>query len=722
MTEQERTRRFVKYFIYIMLFSMVVMLGVCVRIIRLQFFDEEKIEAENQYQTRKLIPSRGSILSYDGKPLAESITYYRIFMDLAVQPDTLFDNHYEALADSLSALFGDRSGKEYRNYLRACREGKFKKDGKSRYSRRYAPLGDRDLTYQEVKRLKTFPILSMGENKGGRIIEEKDRREHPYGSLARKVVGSLNSLGEGSGLEKSFDVRLRGTEGSRKYQRLAEERWVPVQGLKYTPAVDGIDIRTTIDLSIQEAAEKALQEQLVESPELEGGCVIVMDVHSGAIRALANLKRVPNGKFTESYNYATGHPTEPGSTLKLSCLLAILEDGYATLDTPVDGLNGVWHYGKANTPFTDTRAGGYGKMTVKTAFEHSSNVGFSQLAVRYYEMNPEAYLERIHSMKLGEKLNLEIGEDAPATFHAPGDGIWTDVTLPMMGIGYGVMLTPLHTLTFYNAVANEGKMMKPYLVEAFSKDGTDIETFDPTVICASICSKKTIAEAKKALRGVVTDGTAKLLDNDRYHVSGKTGTAQMAFSDGKRNVYKDAFGNRKHQASLAGFFPSENPQYSCIVVLYSGKTKGNFYGASWAGPVFRKVSDKIYATHTDWSEPLRPDGVRSVDRPSIAAGRSDGLNAALRSLGLEGSPAAGEEAGWVSAEGRDSSGRHFIARLEMEEGTIPDVKGMGLRDALHLLENEGYDVSFTGCGRVYKQTPSPGSESFENKKISLLLK
>ncbi len=722
MTEQERTKRFVRTFIQFIRLSMLVMLGVCARIIYLQFFAEEIYHEENGYQTRKLIPSRGSILSFDGKPLAESITYYKIYMDLTVQSDTMFRNHYEALADSLSALFGDRSGKEYRKHLNMYREGKLKKDGKSRYNRRYAPLGDRALTYSEVERLKTFPILSAGEFGGGRIIEQEDKREHPYGTLARKVVGSINSLGEGSGLEKSFDVRLRGTEGSRKYQRQAEGRWIPVQGIKYTPAVDGIDIRTTIDLSIQEASEKALREQLLESPELEGGCVIVMDVHTGAVRALANLKRESGGKFTESYNYATGHPTEPGSTLKLSCLLAILEDGYATLDTPVDGFNGEWRYGKSQTKFSDTRAGGYGKMTVKTAFEHSSNVAFSQLAVRYYEKNPNAYLERIHSMKLGDKLNLEIGEDASSTFHAPGDGVWSETTLPMMGIGYGVMLTPLHTLTFYNAVANEGKMMKPYLVEAFSKDGMDIETFEPTVICASICSKKTIAEAKKALRGVITDGTGKILDNDRYHVSGKTGTAQMAFRDGKNMVYKDAAGNRIHQASLAGFFPSEDPQYSCIVVLYTGKTKGNYYGASWAGPVFKKVADAIYATHADWSEPLRPEGVVSPDRPSIAAGRISGLNAALHALALEGVPAADKETGWITSEGRDSSGRHLISELAVEKGVMPDVRGMGLRDAIYLLENEGYKVSFTGHGRVQTQDPAPGAGTEYNTRTILTLK
>lgn len=714
MTEQKENNRFIRVFEWFGIFSVSLMVAVCLWIVYLQFFQKTKYCEEDEYETRELIPTRGSILSYDGKPLAESITYYDVHFDFAVPADSLVKKYFDPLADSLSALFKDKSADKYRHYMKECRDKKAKM--------RFVPIGNRKLTYIEARRLRTFPLFCLDGNVGGGIIKPYDIREHPYGSLARKVVGSINANGEGSGLEKSFDARLRGTEGAQKYQRLAGNRWIPVQGLRYTPAVDGTDIRTTIDITIQEAAEKALREQLMEASELEGGCVIVMDVKTGAVRALANLKREPNGKFTESYNYATGHATEPGSTLKLSCLLAILEDGYATLDTPVDGFNGVWHYGRANTPFSDTRAGGYGKMTVKTAFEHSSNVGFSQLAVRYYEKKPKEYLDRIHSMKLGEKLNLEIGEEAYSVFHTPGDGSWTDVTLPMMGIGYGVLLTPMHTLTFYNAVANDGRMMKPYLVEAFSKDGTDIEVFKPTVISASICSKKSIAEAKKALRGVVTDGTAKILDNEYYHISGKTGTAQIAFDNGgKVKVYRDAFGNRMHQASLAGFFPSENPRYSCIVVLYSGKTKGNFYGASWAGPVFKKVADKIYSIHPNWSAPLEPSDTQPSDTPVISAGRGAGLASALHSLAIN-TVTVPEKGVWLTASDRDTTGNGSLYPIHPESGVMPDVAGMGLRDAMCLLEREGYKVSVSGQGRIYGQSPAAGAAITAETTVELTLR
>ena len=659
------------------------MLYACAKIVYLQYYAKDRYSIEDEYKSYTLHPTRGTIFSYDGKPLAISITDNEIYMDLRVQSDSLFQADYKALADSLSSLFQDKSPREYQTYLLNCRAGKRGPDGK-KYNTGYARLGNRNLTYSEVERLKHFPILRLGANKGGRIINPKEKRELPYGSLARKVVGSINQNGEGSGLEKSFDYRLRGTKGERKRYR-QNGGIVPVQGLRYKPAEDGIDIRTTIDIAIQEAAEKALREQLAISESLEGGTAVVMDVKTGAIRALANLKRMPDGSFSESYNYASGHPTEPGSTLKLSCLLAMLEDGYATLDTPVSGLNGTWYYGKSHTKFSDTRPGGYGEMTVKTAFEHSSNVAFSQLAVRYYENDPEAYLDRIHSMKLGVKLNLEIGEDAPSTFHSPSDNIWSETTLPMMGIGYGVLLTPLHTLTFYNAVANDGKMVKPFLVEAFCKDGKDIETFSPTVISASICSKKTITEAKKALRGVVTDGTAKICDDKRYHISGKTGTAQIAYQEGSKMVYKDAAGRKKHQASFAGFFPSENPKYSCIVVLYSGKTSSNFYGASWAGPVFKKIADQIYTTHPGWSEVLSSgDFDWKVDQ-------KEGIN-------------------------------EYLARQDnMVDGVVPDVCGLGLRDAFRLLENNGYQVTFSGAGRVTTQSPEAGSFLERQGHINIIL-
>jgi len=674
MSEVDTRQSFITTFRILFFILIGMMLCVCARIIYLQFYSEDRYSVEDEYRSYTLYPTRGTIYSYDWKPLAISITDNEIYMDFRVQSDSLFEADYKELADSLASLFMDRKPKEYQSYLLKCRNE----------NKGYAHLGSRNLTYSEVERLKHFPILCLGANKGGRIIVPREKRERPYGSLARKVVGSINQNGEGSGLEKSFDYRLRGSTGERKRYR-QNGGIVPVQGLRYTPAEDGVDIRSTIDITIQEAAEKALKEQLSESEALEGGTAVVMDVKTGAIRALANLKRMPDGTFSESYNYATGHPTEPGSTLKLSCLLAILEDGYATLDTPVSGFNGEWYYGKSRTRFSDTRSGGYGEMTVKTAFEHSSNVAFSQLAVRYYEKDPESYLDRIHSMKLGEKLNLEIGEDAPATFHSPGDGIWSESTLPMMGIGYGVLLTPLHTLTFYNAVANGGKMMKPYLVEAFCQDGKDIETFKPTVISASICSKKTISEAKKALRGVVTDGTAKICNDKRYHISGKTGTAQIAYQEGSKMVYKDASGRKKHQASFVGFFPSEDPQYSCIVVLYSGKTSGNFYGASWAGPVFKKIADEIYTTHPGWNAPLASD---SFD--------------------------------WRTDQ--EKGVRDYVARAgKTSPGTVPDVCGMGLRDAMCMLENKGFKVSFSGTGKVAEQRPAAGDSLDRSGRINLVL-
>ena len=477
--------------------------------------------------------------------------------------------------------------------------------------------------------------------------------------------------------------------------------------------MDGYDIRTTIDVRIQEAAETELREQLAMSDVFEGGTAVIMDVRTGAIRGIANMFKKSDGTFDESYNYAIAHATEPGSTLKLAALMAMIEDGCITLDTEVDAGDGRWYY--AGHWITDTHKGGYGKVTALEAFEKSSNIAFAKMIIEAYGDDPATYVSRLHNMKLVEKLNLDIGGEGYAYITSPDDPQWSGSTLASLGYGYALTVTPMHILTFYNAVANGGKMMRPYFIEDFEKDGIVEESSGPTVVSGSICSKSTLKAVRKALRGVVERGTAKICNDDRYAIAGKTGTARVVIN----GRYEDSEGYRRHQASFAGYFPADDPKYSCIVVLYTGKTRGDFYGATWAAPVFKRIADKIYASHPEWNQPLNSAGKVPPDNPRIASGLAGQKGMPTDYMPMRTRPV---EDGWIHVEMDRSSGEQLISSLTLEQGIVPDVEGMGIKDAVYLLENEGYKVVFKGSGRVSSQSPTAGSPLEKGKLITLTLK
>jgi len=364
-------------------------------------------------------------------------------------------------------------------------------------------------------------------------------------------------------------------------------------GAKYIHTREGVDVRTTCDTLIQNIADDALRSYLDTIPEMEAGTAVVMDVATGAVRAMVSLTRTDDGRYDRSFNYAAAKATEPGSVMKLATLIALLEDGHARLDTPLD-IPGDWFYGKGHTRFSDTKAGGWGSTTLVSAFAQSSNVAFAQLAVRHYENNPEAFLGRLHTLMPLDSIGLEFGAEAHSLIPSPDGNLWGEATLPMIANGYSVMFTPLQILTLYNAVAAGGKMVKPHLIEALCRDGKEIETIAPQVLNQNICSPATVADVQAALRSVVTDGTGQFCDDEGLNISGKTGTSQMAFEEGGRMVYKDADGNRKMQCTFAGYFPSESPKYSCIVVLYSAKTRGIIFGGNCATLVFKEIADRMF--------------------------------------------------------------------------------------------------------------------------------
>ena len=693
-----------KRFLYVYVLFLVAGAAAIGRIIAVQT-SRDRVTAEDIYKEKVLMPSRGSILSYDGRPLAVSIPVYQLHWDSeAMSRETLMSG-IDSLSLCLSQLFGDKSASRYRKDLLQAR-----KDGK-----RYYRIGNRDVDFGELEEVRGFPIFRLGQFKGGLIADTRSDRINPYGKLADRTIGYLNADGGGTGIEYTYDYRLRGEKGIQTVHRSLGGQWIPVNGAPAEPAVDGCDIRTTIDVRIQEAAETELRAQLAMSDVFEGGTAVVMDVATGAVRGIANMFKKSDGSFDESYNYAIAHATEPGSTLKLAALTAMIEDGCITLDTEVDGGDGIWYYGGVR--ITDTHRGGYGKMTALEAFEKSSNIAFAKMITESYGDNPSAYVSRLHSMKLMEKLSLDIGGEGYAYITSPDDPQWSMSTLASLGYGYAVTLTPLHILTFYNAVANGGKMMRPYFIEDFERDGITVEKLGPSVVSGSICSKSTLAAVRKALRGVVENGTAKNCNDPRYAIAGKTGTAKVA----ENGRYEDEHGYRRYQASFAGYFPADDPKYSCIVVLYTGKTRGDFYGATWAAPVFKRIADKIYTSHPEWNSPVSSKGAVPPDNPRIASGLAGRNGMPVDYLPMNSRPQTGK-AGWIQVRQGEDGEPPAVSSLTIEQGTVPDVRGMGLKDALYLLENEGYRVTFSGSGRVRTQTPEAGSGLARGGRITLELK
>lgn len=674
------------------IFKIYILIVLCIMgtIIFVQFINPSKISAnEIAYREEVINANRGDILSCDGRPLATSIPYYRVRMDCVVSNKDTFNKYVGDLSVELSRFFKDKSAAAYKKELLKARAG----------NKRYKQLGNRLVDYSELETIKKFPILRLGVNKGGLITEQQNRRNNPYGRLAYRTIGFINTEGVGVGIEGSCDYYLRGTPGHQIVQRMLGGEWIPVNGSESIMPKDGYDIQTTINIDIQEVAEKVLKEQLSKNPSIEGATALVMEVKTGAIRAITNMKRNGKGGFDESYNYAIGEATEPGSVFKLASLVCLLEDGYVNLESPIDAGNGAWNYG--GHTYTDTHP--IGLVTVQKAFEQSSNVAFAKLIVEHYADNPSKYVDRIQNMKIGERFNLDIQGEARSVIYSPSEPMWSRSSISSMAIGYATLLTPLHTLTFYNAIANKGKMMKPYFIENYQLDGTIVNSFRPQEISGSICSESTAETAIKALSGVVQNGTGRTINCKDFQIAGKTGTARISFG-GKWGYEKNGF--RRYQATFAGFFPAENPKYSAIVVLYSGETRGNFYGATWAGPVFKEIAQYIYTTSPDWNETLDGRSKNAQDSPVLATGRKEDQRIILAEL---------------KTGNKEELSRKYTAQDWVGKESVADVMNMGLKDAVYILENQGYKVRFSGYGKVVKQNPEAGSKVAKRSVINLIL-
>lgn len=659
----------------------IIALVVMVRIIDLQFIHKPGRSYSKKTTREDVLPStRGSILADDGRYLAFSIPEYRMGMDCVQADSAVFANGIDSLSICLAGFYKDKKPAQYKKEITDRR-----KEGLSG-GRRYLFLNRRLLTYQEMKEVSSFPILREGRARGGRDEVKVDHRTYPYGRLGFRTLGYIKDQSEkpAIGIEGSCDSILRGTDGLQPMRLTEGRNWIVDTDRETIQPVDGLDVQLTLDIDMQDMAQNALMDILGKTNEVHAGTVVVMEVATGEVKAMVNLEKNGKGGFDETYNYAIGRKGEPGSVFKGATLTTLLEDKKITLDTEVPATV-TWNYG-GGAPFVDHYLDRYTTISIKRAYEISSNNVFRMQAAKYYGNNPKEFLDKLtNERRITKDFPFELKGMASANLKDPdvktGRSAWNMKDLPQIAMGYTVEITPLHTLNFYNAIANEGVMMRPHLVRNYQKEGQVIQEFKPEKL-GTVCSKETAHEVWKAMRGVVTSegGTGYRIFKDcPVSVAGKTGTARIVFPGSGR--YEDRAGHKMHQATFVGFFPYETPKYSMIVVVYSEPTFGNFYGATWCGPVFRQVAENIYASAIDWQQPLASKG---------RLPEQDGV-------------------------------KTLECTEDMKNGLVPDMTGMGLRDAMSLLEKNGYSVSFEGQGKVYAQTPAAG-DTAKDKKITLKLK
>ncbi len=677
--------------------------AILIRIVILQVVQHGKWSAMSElyvYRTAELPADRGDILAHDGRLLASSVPDYTIYMDTRSTGMSVatWSKGINGLSAGLAKLLGERSAAGWKAVITEAR----------RRGDRYF-LIKRKVDYETLKAVKGLPIFREGQYKGGIVAQAESRRILPNSDLAARTIGYLNLGSEGTevGIEGSFDKYLAGENGVVVNQRLTGGDWITIDDANSVSSRDGNDVVTTIDIDLQDVATTALMNQL-KKHDAHHGCAVVMEVATGDIRAIANLEQGDDGSYHESYNYAVAESTEPGSTFKLPALLAAIEDGVIDTGDIVDtGAGSIKFY---NNIIKDTKEEGFGRLTVKQVFEKSSNVGTSKVIYEHYKNNPKDFVNRLYAMKLNEKLDIQIkGEGAPLIRY-PGDKLWSGLSLPMMSHGYEVQLTPLQILTFYNAVANDGRMMKPRFVTAIMRNGNIIKRYEPDVIINTIASRSTIRKARSMMEGVVERGTATNLKNPNFKIAGKTGTAQIARG---RSGYRS--GSRiSYQASFVGYFPAENPLYSCIVVV-NAPSNGVYYGNLVAGTVFKEISDKIYATNffRDYSAE-NPDS-KKLNAPEAGNGYRDDINKVLKELDIRYKRGANSD--WVAT--RENGDTIRLVGINITKGLVPDVRGMSLRDAVYLLENSGYRVKYSGKGRVARQSPEHGARYFEGQVVSL---
>lgn len=664
--------------------------------------------AENIGTTIQTVePARGNIFACDNSLLATSLPIYDLRLDGKAPgflDDEIFDNQVDSLSFYLANLFEDRSQSDYKRIITNVRRRK------DRYY-----LLKRKVSYLEMKQVISFPIFKLGKYKGGLNIEEHNRREKPFDLLAERTIGySIKGIAP-VGIEGAFDKELAGKPGKRVMQRIAGGTWIPINDEEQIEAQNGKDIVTTLDVNIQDVAEQALYNTLVAN-DAQWGTAILMEVKTGEIKAIANLTRQSEGNYTEQYNYAIGESLEPGSTFKLASMLALLDDGKAKMTDRYDTENGQKRYTSTAVMY-DSEPGGHGILNFQQAFELSSNVAISKAVFEAYKNNPQQFYDHLVKLKLTKPIGLQITGEGKPMIKSPSDKGWSGTTLPWSSIGYEIKVTPMQILALYNAIANNGKMVKPLLVKEIQKTGRSIRSYKTETMVEQICKPSTLNNLRTMMEGVVLHGTATNLKNPNYTVAGKTGTALVA--DGRRG-----YAQKIYRSSFCGYFPAESPEYTCMVMV-NGPSKGIYYGSAVAGPVFKEIADKVYSNSTHLHPELKlvKQGDSAFSIPQIPFGYKDEIVTIYELLGYSAhsNEANEEEAGteWTNTQVLTKNIK--LTAAKQNGFLIPNTIGMGIKDALYLLENAGLKVKVEGVGKVKYQSLQPGSKLVKGSSINIQL-
>ncbi|MBT8309097.1 MAG: transpeptidase family protein [Flavobacteriaceae bacterium] len=633
-------------------------IAVVFKLFSIQFIHGDKYRdlAEKRTVKNVVIPAnRGNVYAADGSLLATSVPKYDIRFDAVTPSNKNFKAHIASLSDSLSTYFGKPSN-HYQNLL-----------GKARANKNRYFLLARNLSYSDYIRFRSFPLLNLGAFKGGLIVEQTTKREHPMGGIAQRTIGYERFDEDGNvtrpGIDGAFGIKyLRGEDGHRLKQKIGKGQWKPVADFNQVEPKDGYDVVTTIDVNIQDIAHHSLLEQL-EHYKAEHGCAVVMDVKTGEVKAISNLGRNSEGKYYERLNYAVGESHEPGSTFKVMALMAALEDKVIDTSSVIDTKKGVKRFYGRN--IFDSHKGGYGRISAARILEVSSNIGMATIIDEHYSGKPEKFLDRLKGWGLHKPLGVSIIGEGKPEIPEPGDKKWSRNALPSMAYGYNLSQTPLQTLAFYNAIANNGEMVKPRFLREIKEFDQEIESFEKEVLNKKICSSKTLNEIRAILKNTVIRGTGERLYSKNFSMSGKTGTAQTEY------WMKDWEENKRYISSFAGYFPADNPKYSCIVVIHKPSTEKGYYGADVSGPVFKTIAQKIY-TDTPIVEEIN-----SLEVKNVVA---------------------------------ENDFEKFYKTAQTYKTIMPKVEGMPAMDALALLENMQVDVKvrLVGSGTVKKQSIKNG--------------
>ena len=689
--------------------SYILIVIVCITILGRAFYIQQvegkywRSLSDSLHQRIVEIPAaRGTIYSEDGQMLSTNMPSFDIYIDFRVQPlheksGKIFRENIDSLCISLANLFKDKSAEGYKNALTKAFEAK-----EGNYELR------KKIDYREYLTLIKFPMFRLGRYKSGMIAQEKNFRLNPYENIGYRTIGLARDENK-VGLEKSYDTVLNGRNGRQLVRAIAGGVTVPVEEGQFEIEPEtGKDIVSTIDVFIQEVTENALMKMMIKN-EATSGVAMVMEVKTGKIKAIANLGKISEGVYREDLNYST-RVTEPGSTFKLVTLLSALENG-VKLEDKINLEGGLWSYG--GRAVKDAETHGRHEATVLEAFEESSNVGMAKLMVNNFVSKPGVYFKQLSKLRLDATSGIDLMGEGRPQITKPGSKVWSATTLPWMGFGYAVAIAPIQTLTLYNSIANNGIMMRPYLVNAIKEEGRVIRAISPKAYPDTVASANTIQSLRIALEGVCTNGTAKkLFTNSLYKVAGKTGTALVA--NGKNGYAESIF-----QSSFVGYFPADNPQYTIAVIIINHPHAANHFGASVAGPVWKEISDRLYSTYIQNKLNTLPSfSVKDSQLFNYSISKIS-LQKIATTLSISYKDSTKAAADWVNVNGM---GANVVSRSQIiSDSTMPDISGLKLQDALWLCEKRGLLVSCIGKGKVVKQSIAQGAYISKGQQIQIEL-